>query len=93
MSMHELGRLAEEHRRELLRVAVADRLAAGLAHERDGLSDRALLLLASALARGAERARIRYAHRRLARLHRGMTGAHRVCPAGVDPICISSGGS
>lgn len=87
------GRLADEHRRELLREAQRDQLAARVSSDRDGMVDRALLLLAAALALAAERARIHYARRRLARRHAGMTGAGHACPAGLRPACASFGRS
>lgn len=87
MYPNETGRLADEHRHELLREARQDRLAARVTSRQERVSDRALLLVAAALARGPERARIVYAHRRLARLHAGVTSARCLCPAGASPAC------
>ena len=90
---NETRRFTDEHRHELLREAQRERLAAQVRTRRDGFGDRALLFLAAALARGAERARISYAHRRLARLHAGVTSARCLCPAGASPACAYPGRS
>lgn len=90
MSTNQGGRLADERRRELLREAQRERLTAQVTSGRDGAGDRALLLLATALARAAERVRIHYVNRRLARLHAGVTSVRCACPAGLGPACANA---